>query len=462
MKDLVYDHCDFDEENLNYLVSVAEKIVNDRQYPDNDVFIDVLDSKDKGAYVVFQRPCLTHASLYQNDIVGEIALLQNEPGVLRTLQTGLISNGLHGVSQEGRDIVQVVHPIRGTGGTIATLIIESSPEAKSIKHSPLDSIVDRKNLMQQLAESYNQFDHGVLLYEKDGQLVWANDSADLLYQKLGYQDSLESLHYDNMALDNTTFEYLLYLFTVKKEVSQIDQTSFLNYYFSIKKVWLQDSERILVLIWDITRLKTQEEDIRQKSLLIQEIHHRVKNNLQSVVSLLHLQERRAENDETKKALRESSSRIMAIATTHQLLSQHFDEDVSLKSMVENLLRNLQQMLVSSAEIKVEIDVNERITLDSKQLVTLSLIINELISNAYEHAFENRSRGTITISASRHHRQVELIIKDDGIGYDSEHIKANLGLKIVSMYINEDLQGHLDIESNSTGTINKIQFITGDK
>jgi two-component sensor histidine kinase len=153
---------------------------------------------------------------------------------------------------------------------------------------------------------------------------------------------------------------------------------------------------------------------------------------------------------------------MAIATTHQILSQHFDEAVSLKLMLENLIKNLKQMLVASAEITVDYEIPDEITLNSNHLVTISLIINELLSNAYEHAFKGRTTGHIKISASQVYHQVELVVKDDGIGYDVENVQTNLGLKIVSVYANEGLQGRLLTSSGSEGTENKIQFITGDK
>lgn len=459
MRELILSHCNLAEEAVNVLISTAERIIKYKQYPDNDVFIDVLDSSnERKAYVIFHRPCLTGHSLYQNDVIGELALAKNEPGVLRTFQTGLISNGLQGISQEGNEIVQVVYPIRENQKTIGTLIIESSPiQTRTpilVKEPSLESV--------DLEITYNQFDHAVILYDKEGRLIWVNDFASELYKKLGYHEDLKTLNYDNMALDYMTFEYLLYLFTVKGKTTQLHQTKYLDYYFSTKKVWLKESSCMMVLIWDITELKDQEENIRQKSLLIQEIHHRVKNNLQTIVSLLHLQERRAENKETKKVLRESSTRIMAIATTHQFLSQQVDGSVSLKLMLEILVKNLKKMLLSDAKVKVELDIPEEISLSSNQMVSISLIINELLSNAYEHAFEGKKEGRIDILVHKFSHRMILVVKDDGIGYDVENVRTNLGLKIVSMYIKDDLKGRLETSSSPEGTVNKIQFISEDK
>ncbi|MFW7433513.1 histidine kinase N-terminal domain-containing protein [Vagococcus carniphilus] len=459
MLELVEYHTHLTDVDKEVISNLIQQIEITELHPNFDVFIDVLDSQKKSAIVVYQRPNLTDEPLYSSDLTGELINLENEPAVMRTMQIGLASKGVHATSPGGRDISQTVFPIHSEKEVVGALILESSLISNIVEKLPYAFDESSKKILEHdaLNDFYNQLDHAAIIYDDMGYVSIANEPAKSLYRSIGYQNSIEGMHYDNISLDFATYEYMRYLFEVKKEQSQQHESRYLDYYLSTKIIWLPDTKRILVFINDVTKEKEQEQNIKKKSLIIQEIHHRIKNNLQTIVSLLKLQERRSQNAETKKALRESSARVLSIATTHQLLSQEIDGNVSLVDTVTSLTKNLQNLLTTKSDIEIRIEIDKSIVLYSEQLVALSLILNELLSNAYEHAFKDKDKGIIIIKANQFQNKLTLVIKDNGEGYDVEQVESSLGLKIASMYVSEALEGTLLTKSDVDGTMNKIEF-----
>ena len=125
IKKFCEDKTDLNEADIDYLIRQSEAVLSSKEFMDKDVFIDVKNIYSDHAIVVFHRKPHTKESLYEKTVVGQSAFLENEPGVLRTLQTGVPSVGLRGQSQEGVAIEQTVFPITRGEKVIATLIVES-------------------------------------------------------------------------------------------------------------------------------------------------------------------------------------------------------------------------------------------------------------------------------------------------------------------------------------------------
>ena len=158
-------------------------------------------------------------------------------------------------------------------------------------------------------------------------------------------------------------------------------------------------QRLVVLVSDVTELRKKEKELLIKSAVIQEIHHRVKNNLQTIASLLRLQARRSTSPEVQAALRESVNRILSISVVHEFLSQQDAEIIDVAEVARNILETVSQnMLEPEFDLNTELDGNT-VILPSEQASSLALVINELIQNSLEHAFVGRKKGTIGISIS---------------------------------------------------------------
>jgi two-component sensor histidine kinase len=197
--------------------------------------------------------------------------------------------------------------------------------------------------------------------------------------------------------------------------------------------------------------------LHKNKTFYKEMHHRVKNNLQNIVSLLRMQLRRVDQSVAKKALHDSISRIIAIAKVHETLSQGEIGMLDLSSLIETVSK---QYIEGEEGPIISLDVScPSIPVPSKQAISLALIMNELIQNSVQHSSDQYQRTTVKIKLFLEDNRISLILQDNGIGipedFDIES-HADLGLTIVNMLVKEDLQGDFTI-SRLNGTIVKIKF-----
>jgi two-component system, sensor histidine kinase PdtaS len=187
-----------------------------------------------------------------------------------------------------------------------------------------------------------------------------------------------------------------------------------------------------------------------KSALLQEMHHRVRNNLQTVAALLSMQMRRAKNPELSVPLAESVARIQSIAAIHDLLSRE-DIGVTTVEAVAKSITDIASVSLLSGEKRIRFKIDEnRVPIASKEATLLAILIMELVSNAIFHGFDDRNDGEIRISAFVHEGRTQIEIRDNGKGYPPEFnletAKTGLGMQIVRTLVTKDLQGIFRVEN----------------
>jgi two-component sensor histidine kinase len=170
-----------------------------------------------------------------------------------------------------------------------------------------------------------------------------------------------------------------------------------------------------------------------RGVLAQEIHHRVKNNLQAVASLLRLQAR-AENVDPRRALQDSVNRVLAIAAVHEVLTEHREDDVDLGELVDRLRAMLVQGIGAGKEVTAEL---EPVSLAGQQATAVALVFTELFQNALEHGGDH-----VSIALAQRNGDVVLTIADDGTGMQGDG--HGTGLSIVRALVKDELQGTLDL------------------
>jgi two-component system, sensor histidine kinase PdtaS len=182
-----------------------------------------------------------------------------------------------------------------------------------------------------------------------------------------------------------------------------------------------------------------------RGVLAQEIHHRVKNNLQTVASLLRLQARATDAD-PRKALEDSVHRILAIAAVHEVLTEQREEVVELRELLERLRAMLVQGLVVGKEVHADL---EPVSIAGNRATALALVFSELLQNALEHGGDS-----VQIGLAQRNGEVVLSIADDGTGIEAD--AAGTGLSIVQALVRDELQGQLDLSSEG-GTRAEVVF-----
>jgi two-component sensor histidine kinase/putative methionine-R-sulfoxide reductase with GAF domain len=184
-----------------------------------------------------------------------------------------------------------------------------------------------------------------------------------------------------------------------------------------------------------------------RGVLAQEIHHRVKNNLQTVASLLRLQARSTDRVDPREALEHSVNRILAIAAVHELLTERRDEDVELADLIDRLRAMLVQGVGGGKVVTSEL---EPVSLPGARATALALVFAELLQNALEHGGDR-----VRVELARRNGDVVLAIADDGDGVPDE-IASGTGLSIVRALVRDELRGTLDL-SSTDGTRAEVVF-----
>jgi len=212
---------------------------------------------------------------------------------------------------------------------------------------------------------------------------------------------------------------------------------------------------------DITDMKRLEE-LEKSNLIVQEIHHRVKNNLQVIISLLNMQARLFSYDhQFKNALVESQNRIRSMALAHEKLYKADSiAHVEISSYISDLVDYVTR-IYGTPDKKISIHKSiDKIHMDMDLVVPLGLLINEIVTNSYKHAFVGREQGNISISFESHENENAnvLVVKDDGIGMpddlDVDEL-SSVGYRIIKI-LSQQLSATMDV-SNSNGTCYKLVF-----
>lgn len=211
------------------------------------------------------------------------------------------------------------------------------------------------------------------------------------------------------------------------------------------------SEGALVLVEDVTEARRREQELRVKEVTIREVHHRVKNNLQTVASLLRIQARRSTSEEAVCALNEAVERISSMAVVHEMLAESTEESVDLAAAVRTVVDMVVRGLArpdAMIELKVEGDTG---LAPASIATSLALVVAELVHNAIEHGIGSRRTGSVTVTMHRTPDELTLSVWDDGPGLPpgfSADSSSNLGLAIVRTIVEDDMRGALSFDTGA--------------
>jgi len=212
-----------------------------------------------------------------------------------------------------------------------------------------------------------------------------------------------------------------------------------------------------VLVRDVTDLRRRDRELVTKDATIREIHHRVKNNLQTVAALLRLQARRIDALEAKDALEEAVRRVGSIAIVHETLSAAAHEEVGFDEIADRLGRMVTEVSATGERVRVE-RVGTFGVLSSDVATALAMVLTEVLQNAVEHGYAEEDTGRIEVSVSRLVGRMEVLVEDDGrglpVGFDLDS-STNLGLSIVRTLVESELGGRLTVAAAPSGTGTRV-------
>ncbi len=296
---------------------------------------------------------------------------------------------------------------------------------------------------------------GFVRIDADGRVTYASPNALSVYRKLGLTGDLAGLDLAeitralvpprNRPDEETLSAVLAGRSPLDTEVGNDDAT------LIVRSIPLRPTgEHIgaLVLLRDVTDLRRRDRELVTKDATIREIHHRVKNNLQTVAALLRLQARRISVPEGRVALEEAVRRVGSIAIVHETLSESFDEEVCFDEVADRLRLMVAEVGSSEAEVRTSRQGSFG-TLPAEIATPLAMVLTELLQNALEHAFPEGSAGSgeLAVRVQRLVGRLCLTVEDNGVGLHEDFdldTSTSLGLSIVRTLVESELEGVLEM------------------
>jgi two-component system, sensor histidine kinase PdtaS len=435
--------------------------------------------RDDGALVcVAQCRPNTAPTVLMSDAVGTVAGAGQLPLVTAAFTTGSIGReGDDGAGEADGLNVEAV-PVRYADHVVAVLTHQTALAARR-KSSPLEiSYLDcASDLVQMLSEgtfpnvgdlamsrSSPRVGDGFIRLDVAGNVVFASPNALSAYHRMGLTPELEGHNLVSITrpLISDPFEAQELAEHVRDSLTggssmrlEVDAGGAAVLLRTLPLVVHGKPVGAAVLIRDVTEVKRRDRALLSKDATIREIHHRVKNNLQTVAALLRLQARRTNNAEGREALIESVRRVSSIALVHDALSMSVDEEVNLDEVVDRILPIMNDVATVDAQIRVT-RVGALGVMDADRATALILVITELVQNAIEHAFDSTGKhGCVTIRAERSARWLDVVVQDNGRGLPdgfSLEKSDRLGLQIVRTLVSTELDGSLGMhEADGGGT-----------
>ena len=303
---------------------------------------------------------------------------------------------------------------------------------------------------------------GMMVVDADGMIQYASTPAEGLYRLLGIVDQLTNTQLSELD----TNEYLAFRametgvcmeqrvieqdrIWIKKAIPLMAGDS-PNWVSRLPGSFGRHPVGAIIMIQDVTLDVRKEQELKVKSAMIQEIHHRVKNNLQTITALLRLQSRRVESEEAATALKEAVGRIMSVAVVHEFLSKDESSIINIQEVCKRITQEfVNGTLDPMKRIELRLEGEGQFLLPAQQATSCALIVNELIQNAVDHGLEHREQGTVVVRLLQTDDSMSIEIEDDGDGLpeDFDPNRGGLGLQIIRTLVRDDLKGQFVLEDD---------------
>jgi two-component sensor histidine kinase len=435
--------------------------------------------RDDGVLVcVAQVRPNTSPTVLLADAVGTINRADEMPVVTDAFTTGSIRRQNSAGQQDSFGLNVEAVPVRYKSDVVAVLTHQTAladRNASRLEIAYLDCAGDLLHMLSEgtfpnvgdlaMSRSSPRVGDGFIRLDESGVVVFASPNAISAYHRMGLAAELEGHNlvtvtrplisdpFEAQELANHVRDSLGGGSSMRMEVDAGGAAILLR---TLPLVVHGEAVGAAVLIRDVTEVKRRDRALLSKDATIREIHHRVKNNLQTVAALLRLQARRTNNAEGREALIESVRRVSSIALVHDALSMSVDEEVNLDEVVDRILPIMNDVAApESMDTRIRIHrVGDLGVLDADRATALIMVITELVQNAIEHAFDASTRqGCVTIRAERSARWLDVVVHDDGRGLPegfSLEKSDRLGLQIVRTLVSAELDGSLGMHEVPAG------------
>ena len=473
LSELVRSHTDLDAEDVAWLqlIQADWQIIADLSFADLVLWLP--DAAGGGFWAGAQMRPTTGPTAYVDDVVGTFVPVGRRPMLDAAYDQGrLVREG----DPEWRDHVPVrveTIPVRRAGRVIAVIARNTNLlGVRTPSRLELSYLQTAADLTQMIAHGHfpapgQRSDHadsprvgdGFVRIDAGGRVTYASPNALSVFRRLGLSGDLEGLVLADVTRDlvpqrrrpdEETVSAVLGGRAHRDTEVGTDDVSLI-----VRSIPLRpQGEPIgaLVLVRDVTDLRRRDRELVTKDATIREIHHRVKNNLQTVAALLRLQARRIGSPDARAALEEAVRRVGSIAIVHETLSTAADEEVGFDEIADRLGRMVTEVSACGDRVRV-VRTGSFGVLPSETATALAMVLTEVLQNAVEHGYDEEQSGRIEVGVSRLVGRMEVSVEDDGRGlppgFDLD-TSTSLGLSIVRTLVESELGGRLTLSAAPQG------------
>lgn len=447
----------------------------------SDLLLWQPDADGENFECVAQIRPVTGPTALEDDVIGDTIVHEPDHAVTTAFMTGQISETSDNELSAGIPVDVWAVPITRHGRCISVLerhtnlmgmralgaLEENYMEAAGVLTSmllegqfPLAPPMD-KALAPKVGD-------GVMRIQPDGVITYASPNVITAFRRLGAGGDIEGEDFGDLTrglrrgvetMGQTVFSDLRAQRSVVFDIEQ-SRASVRVVLFPLKVA--DTSVGMLALCRDITELRRRDRMLVTKDATISEIHHRIKNNLQTVAALLRMQSRRMKSPEACEALRDATRRVSSIAVVHDTLSHTLEEDIEFDDVCDRILRMVGDLAAPSGVVRAK-RVGSFGVVSSEAATSLAMIITELCQNAIEHGLQSSS-GELEVRPRTVGHELVVDVVDGGVGLPEGfdiHSQESLGLAIISTLI-KDLHGSIELGpgDDGQGTCARLRFPSG--
>lgn len=457
-----------DEDRARLMELLAEwQLLSDLSFADLILWIpkrkDYQSWPDGHIAMAHIRPT-TAATVFAHDVIGDVIAWGSNPRIDGALSTGEIDRDSEAELVGEILIKEETVPVYFEGQIIAVISRHRNAELmrspsrlelnyREIAHKIYQMVAEGTFPIQNSfyrSESAPRVGDGLVRLDASGLITYASPNARSAFNRAGWSDELEghllgdvieSVKPNLSIPTDESWRSIMSGKNLRREEFENE-----NGIFDLLVMPLvagADHIGAIILLHNVTELRRRDRALVTKDVTIREIHHRVKNNLQTVSALLRLQSRRVEDATAKNALEEAVRRVASIAIVHETLSNSSTESVSFDEVYDRIVHNAIELSTHKISVK---KVGSFGTFDSQVATPLALVITELIHNALEHGLAD-SGENLRVEIVRSTKNCEVKIIDDGAGLPTDFNwdqSSNLGLQIVKTLTENELKGSIQL------------------
>jgi two-component sensor histidine kinase len=447
------------------------------------------------AMVAFHAIPNSISSLYRKDAIGRTFGPGEQPLLFQALRSGAGGRRQREVLSQGAPIIQDVFPIHGREGrVVGAMLVETNMIAHERQRRRNRHFRQSVIWMQEMCargeldsggalSGFSLYD-GVYLVDRRRTIIYMSGIAANLFRSAGiatevHEQPLASLEDHDVKLVEDAFATQM---CREQRIESDDGRIWVRSAVPLRAARLRwrrpwrglpwewtlgngeesDIDLVMVLLHNATEAVQKQRELNVKSAIIQEVHHRVKNNLQNIAAILRIQARRVQSDEARVHLTEAVNRVLSMAVIHEFLSHDEHRPINIKDVCQRIASQVAQVSGSpDQEISVQV-AGSNIRLPASQATPVAMVVNELLLNAVEHGLEGRSSGRIQIQLDDLGDAVRISVEDNGNGlppsFDTIQQSSSMGLHIVNTLVTDDLKGSLAMQAaEPQGTCAVVTF-----